>query len=310
VARADESEHPAAVGPADQARLSFRRGVELYDEHDLDGAEVEFRHAYGLAKNFRILYNLGQVARERHDYAAAVDFYYRYLRDGGLQIPTDRAQALEDELAKLRQRVGRLNIVYAGLEADVRIDDVKVGRTPLSAPLTVNLGRRHVSLKPRQGTPQVRIVDVAAGETVTLNLAQTENAAASGPPEAEVDVSSPPDLARAEPGIARSRGALLAWTFTAVAAAGAAVAGVIAYGASNDLKDMRKSYPVSQEQLDNKQHHARVAGWVTDSLLASTAVLAAVSLYLTFDRPGENKPVPRISVGLAWPGIVQLRSGF
>jgi hypothetical protein len=166
----------------------------------------------------------------------------------------------------------------------------------------------------RQGWSNAAVcpIDGKLGSTAcdSLHLPQTEEAEASSSPEPEVDVSSPPDPARVDRGTSQGRGALLAWTFTGVVAASAAVAGMIAYGASNELKDMRKSYPVSQEQLDNKQHRARVAGWVTDGLLASTAVLAVVSLYLTFDRPAENRPAPRMSVGLAWPGILQLRRSF
>ncbi|HEX7507163.1 MAG TPA: hypothetical protein VF550_10350, partial [Polyangia bacterium] len=55
-----------------QARGCFQRGLELFDERDLDGAMVEFRRAYELAKSYRILFNLGQVAADKHDYAAAL----------------------------------------------------------------------------------------------------------------------------------------------------------------------------------------------------------------------------------------------
>ena len=102
--------------------------------------------------------------------------------------------------------------------------------------------------------------------------------------------------------------AWLAWTFTGVATVATGIAGLVAYEASNSLKDLRQSYPVSRDELDAKQRWTRSAGWVTDGLLAGTAVLAAVSIYLTLAPPVEHPP--RISVGWAWPGLARLRGSF
>jgi hypothetical protein len=280
--------------------------VELYDEHDLAGAEVEFARAYALAKNFRILYNLGQVARERHDYAAALQFFFRYLREGGIQIAPDRELAVEDEIDKLRQRVGRLTIVYEGPDAEVLVDNVVVGRTPLLGPLTVNLGRRHIELKPPQGAPLASDVDIAGEDTVTLRLAPKAAAATLSSRKKSrgnvVDVDAQASTPAAQ------GNAWLAWTFTGVATVATGIAGLVAYEASNSLKDLRQSYPVSRDELDAKQRWTRSAGWVTDGLLAGTAVLAAVSIYLTLAPPVEHPP--RISVGWAWPGLARLRGSF
>jgi len=308
VSASADSERSPAEGAPEQARQSFQRGVELYDEHDLNGAEVEFQRAYSLARNFRILYNLGQIAQERHDYAAAQDFYYRYLRDGGPQIAPDRVQTVENELAKLTTRVGRLNIVYDAPGAEVLIDNLSVGRTPLPAPVTVNLGRRRVDLKPRHGAPLVRFVDVPGGDTVTLPLASEEPEPV--PPSHEelpaVQLQTPAPI----PAENRSRSVGVAWTCTGVLAVGTVVAAVVAYRESRDLRGLRQSYPVTREELDSKQHSVRVAGWVTDGLLAGTAALSAVSLYLTFTRPAESQPASQVSVGWAWPGVLRLSGSY
>jgi hypothetical protein len=190
------------------------------------------------------------------------------------------------------------------------VDQVVVGRTPLRTPLTVNLGRRRVDLKPRQGENQVRFVDIAGGDTVALHVTvetdDGEDPFDEALPARTVDAHAP-----ASPPVGHTSGSVgLAWTFTGVMAASTVVAGVVAYRASKDLQDARQTYPVTGDELDNKRHTARVAGWVTDGLLAGTAVLATVSLYLTIGRPTEDKPVSRLSVGWSWPGVVRLSSTF
>ena len=164
-----------ASAPSDtqeQARIAFHRGVELYEGRDFGGAGVEFRRAYQLAKSFRILYNLGRVAVEEHDYAAALDLFTRYLADGGDQISAERAREVREELASLANRVARLQVDYEEAGATIFVDDVEKGHTPLVSPIVVNLGRRHIELRPRNGLPIVRWVDAPGGELVRVNLAR------------------------------------------------------------------------------------------------------------------------------------------
>jgi tetratricopeptide (TPR) repeat protein len=74
-ARAESA--PEEVDPAARKEASerFRRGVKLYRDADYVAALVEFKRAYELAPNFRVLYNLGQTSRQLKDYAAALDAY-------------------------------------------------------------------------------------------------------------------------------------------------------------------------------------------------------------------------------------------
>src|SRR5262245_21739869 len=159
---------PAPAG-ADAAKVGeaqrrFQRGVDLYKEADLGGALVEFKRAYELAPSFKILYNLGQVSYQRHDYANALRYFRQYLTDGGNAIPIDRQNEVAGDVVRLEQRVGRLELETVEPGTEVFVDDVQVGTTPLPAPVPVNEGRRKIDVTAHDGEHRTRQDDVARGE--------------------------------------------------------------------------------------------------------------------------------------------------
>ena len=72
------------------------------------------------------------------DYAAALQALEKYLHDGGGEVPAAKRSEVERELGKLRARVAKLEIVSNVAGAQVTIDDVAVGTTPLPAPVLVS----------------------------------------------------------------------------------------------------------------------------------------------------------------------------
>jgi hypothetical protein len=282
-----------------QARACFQRGLELFDERDVDGAMVEFRRAYELAKSYRILFNLGQVATEKHDYAAALEFFGHYLKDGAGRIPEERLRTVQEEMTKLRQRVGQIEVTVAAKDAEVLVDDESVGWAPLPAPLTVNVGRRRLTIRSKEGVFDPKFVDVPSGELVQVDFKQSPAgrtrrplSVAHGSPAVMTELTAPP----ATP--ARiGTGTWLAWTVTGLCAVGAVASGLLAYRWEQDLRNQRDSYPITQEALVNQQDKVRKAGWVTDGLMAGTVVFAVISLTLTF-RESHDKSVSLSPSGL------------
>ena len=287
-----------------QARGCFQRGLELFDERDLDGAMVEFRRAYELAKSYRILFNLGQVAAEKHDYAAALDFFGRYLRDGAGRIPEDRLRTVEEEMTKFRQRVGQLEVTVAAPDSEILVDDESVGWAPLAAPLTVNVGRRRVTIRTKEGVSDPKLVDVPSGERVQVEFKQLptgrskrfSSISPTSPLQGRTDLTAPvaPRTRALE---TKRTGAWLAWTVTGLCATSAVVSGLLAYRWQQDLRNQRNSYPVTQQALADQQAKVRTAGWLTDGLMVGTAVFAAVSLTLTF-RGSHDRSVSMSTRGL------------
>jgi hypothetical protein len=311
-----------------EAQRRFQRGVELYREGDSGAALVEFKRAYELVPSYKLLYNLGQVAYQRHDYAAALRYFRQYLGEADNSIPIERQREVAGEITELEQRVGRLMVETPESGADVFIDDVMVGTTPLRGPVLVNSGSRKVALIAGGGAHVTRVIDVAGGEIRRVSFpgfAQTAPAAppaaaTAAPPAPAGPIASPApraadalNLASAATQVAAAQAAApvttthaaatvtapgsgsgsarpstfpwKAWTLTGVLAAGAAATGVIAYMNKRDLDSQLAMFPADAEEIDYYQRRTRGFALATDGLLVGAAVMAAVSLYLTYRDP-------------------------
>lgn len=286
----DAPSEVAREDAVEEAKRRFVHGVALYREGDAAAARTEFRRAYELAPNFRILYNLGQVSYALRDYAAALSFFERYLREGGDEVPRERREEVRAEMQALEERVGFLDVRVDVTGAEIHVDDVVVARTPLSAPLPVNVGRHRVVVVAGSAN-RTRIVEVPGRDTVVITIAM------AAPPDA-VLAAEESGASFSEPhrgsGTDTNRASLWAsWSITAGFAVAAGVSAYLAYDASRDLDRERDTYPGSRRRLDDLHEMTERRAIVTDALLASALIAGGVSLFLTLRRgsePSERRP--------------------
>ncbi len=185
----------------EEAQNRYQRGRELYEENDFPAALVEFKRAYELAPSYRLLYNIAQVQYQLQDYASALDSFQRYLDEGGGELPAQRREEVQREIDRLQVRVATVRVTVNKPGAEISVDDVPVGTSPLREPLLLNAGRRKISAS-LQGTPPVtRVVDVAGRDTLDVSL---EFAAPSAP--APVASAAPAPASRPEAPRPRLRG--------------------------------------------------------------------------------------------------------
>jgi hypothetical protein len=292
---------PSSPRTGDDPRLSeaqrhFRRGIDLYKDGDFADAEAELTRAYELIPNYKILYDLGQVAYQRHNHAAALRHFRQYLADGVDEISAERRHEVTSYIADLEQRIGRLQIDTPEEGAEIFIDDVLVGRTPLRALVAVDGGPRKVDVVARTGEHQTRQVDVGSGEIVRVPFprltlvapppapqarprAAAAVSAASGPSQAfpSIVATPSPKPARTFP--------WKSWTLTGLLAGGAAATGYIALTAKRDLDSQLARFPTDDVEVDYDRRRTRGFALATDGLLLGTVVMTAVSLYLTIRDP-------------------------
>ena len=301
----------AASSKIPEAQQRFHRGIELYKEGDLAAAQVEFKRAYELAPSYKILYNLGQVAYQRHDYATALRTLRQYLGESDDAIPAERQHQVARDIADLQQRVGQLDIDGGDEGAEVLIDDNLKGTTPLRAPIAVNSGLRKVDLVSRSGERRTRVIDVAGGEIMRVSfprLTLRSDPAVPAVPAAHPNLAAPAapasprrtDLAKPSPVAApavpsivfaperaaapprRSGFPWKSWTFTGLLAGGAAATGAIAWSSKRDLDSQLSMFPANDVEIDYDRRRARGFALATDGLLIGTAIMTTLSLYLTF----------------------------
>lgn len=310
----------AHARPADgtaEADARFRRGVELYNETDYGAALTEFRRAYALAPAYQVLYNVAGACYQLRDYACALRAFERYLTDGGAQIAADRRAEVERDVAVLRGRVATVALSTSVPDVEIAVDDVPVGRTPLAEPLLMSAGRRRI-VAAAAGRPAVtRVIDVAGGDQVELKLdipdAHAQPAVSAGPrPVAPSPEQPGPPIDRAP---RRERSVpVLPWIATGALAAGAAVTGVLALGASSAYGAELGDYPGDARAIERERTRTRTLALTADLLTGAAVLVGGVALYLTVagraERPGgAHASLPSIRAVVA-PSSFRLLGTF
>jgi tetratricopeptide (TPR) repeat protein len=290
-----------ATSPQREAARHFERAVALYAEADYQAALVEFKRAYATVPNPTVLYNIGETEYQLQSYADALAAFTRYLGDAppGAQHRSE----VEASLEVLKTRVGHLSIVTLPPGAEVSIDDVVLGKTPLPERLLVSIGHRKVTATLSGRSPVVRYVDVAADESASVSI--------DLPPAGGEDAALPLG-ARAEPAVpARGSSALrtLGWIGTGMLAAGAAAAGALALKASSDLQNERNTYPASPATLQADADHTRTYSVLADSLTAAAVVVGSLTLVVTLVAPSATRPGATARVRLS-PAAAHLEVMF
>lgn len=287
---------PTAKPSSDAADAGkrFSAGVMLYNEADYSAALVEFKRAYVIAPNSTVLYNIGQTHFQLQDYAAAYLALTQYLAEAGPTAP--HAEEVRATIEVLRGRTAKLAVTSTVVGATVTVDDQVVGKTPLVEPVLVSIGRRRVVLALEGRTLDTRTVDVAAGDTVRVELqAPAATATATTGP---ADVDGRP--------VAHERSTLVPtlWVTTGVLAAGALVMGGLAWKASNDLDDLRGQFPVTRDALAKKSDRVALYSNVGDGLAVAGVAVGVVALVLSLRHHTDHESSTRVSIGARGIGVM------
>jgi hypothetical protein len=291
---------PAADGDArlDEARTHFQRGVELYKERNFDAALVEFTRAYSVAENYRLLYNIGQVHFERHDYVAALKNFRQYLQAGGSDVPASRRDSVEQEIATLERRVARVRIDCNVSGAEILIDQTPVGTTPLDDAVLVNPGTRQVTARKPGYEGQLRSVTIAGAEMqdVVLTLLratepQSDTRSGTPPPAPTPRVVAPPEKRSA------SRAPLwIGITTTGLLAGGAGVFGFLTVRSNRRLDDELGTFPANSARIGETRREIERNALITDVLAGAALLSGGVTLVIGLSSSGDSDEATRVTL--------------
>jgi hypothetical protein len=288
IAQAAPPAEPASDDASAKALARFRRGQEFYNERNFAAALVEFRKAYETAPNYRVQFNIGQVCYQMQDYVCAQAAFTQYLTGGGADIPEARRQAVEQELQGLRQRVGSLDLTVDVAGAEVSVDDVVIGTTPVAEAVPLSAGRHKLVVVKSGFVSVTRSFDLAGQDVAHLKLTLPP-ITASGPVAPTPSVPQPPPTEK--PKSNESSMTPLSWLGYGLGIGmlvGGSVTGSMALGANSDVKEK-----VYGNEADAKADRDRVTvlGITTDALIAGGVVTLAVTTILTFvvSRDGSKR---------------------
>jgi hypothetical protein len=284
-----------------EADLHFRQGVVRYKEQSFAAALVEFRKAYSILPDWRVLYDIGMTELELNDAAGAFTSLDRYLGQAS-GISEKRKAEVQAQLEKLKLRVGRLRVSVSVDGAEVLVDDLPVGKSPVPRPIVVEIGRRRVVASLPDGRELSRLVDVAAQEDVPVDFvippqplpipAQPQPASAPSfpppPPATEPELSSSPaPFPEAAPVLHQADLLWVGYVTTGALLAGGILTGAFALGAKNAASSDASQFGVSTTSLDDANNRKHVLAGVADALFASAALAGGVTLYFALRHPGR-----------------------
>jgi tetratricopeptide (TPR) repeat protein len=293
-------------GPTDsdaaleRARKHFKIGVDFYRERNFRAALIEFQRAYKSSPHYKLLYNLGQTSLELREDAAAIDYFSRYLQEGRSELEPERRQEVELDLERLRARIATLSVRCNQDGAEIYLDEALIGTSPLREPLKVSVGRRKL-VAVKHGLPDAeRVIDIAAGEHVSVML-ELKPQATQELPSLQLMAAKP----EAQSGGISAAG--WAGITTGLVAAAAGTLSVLTALSQNayDVEIKRETTPA---RLRAKRDDAKTKALVSDVLWGATAVSAGITAIFVLSA-GKSDRDPSLAVRLT-PGSVRITGQF
>jgi len=177
--RAEETAREAAAG-------HYARGIELATQGLYEAALEEFNRAYTKSPHFAVLYNIGQAQIALGRPLEAIAALSKYLRDGGPQVPLERREQVQGQMARLEARVAELTIATDTPGAIIRVDGREVGSAPLFQPIRLAAGPHTITATAPNGAEVTRAVLLGEAERQKLDL----ELASAWPPRKPVPVGA------------------------------------------------------------------------------------------------------------------------
>jgi hypothetical protein len=303
----------APTGETDvgQARQRFARGVELYKEGSYDAALAEFNKAYEIAPNYRVLYNIAQVQRERHDYVAALRLFQQYLDQGGAEVTAERKDQVAKEITALKARVAEVQVKADVEGGELWVDGTLIGVLPLGEPLLVSAGVRQVELRKPGFITSSKSLTIAGGEEVKVDFVmRPDHTNEFGPTPAAVRHDVEPEPVAP---VASKKSKVPMWV--SLAAAGAFTGGAVTFGVltkkSDDKLDQELSRPDNAANIESARDELKRNALITDIFTGAAIVSTGLFVYFAVSGASSGSAVeakavparPTLKIGVMGAGL-------
>jgi len=315
------------AGDKEDASALFKEGNEFRLAGKYAEALERYQRAYKLYPSYKIGFNVALSQEKLGNHVGAYKSYIFFLRAGAGKSPEKMLDVAKAKVASLKEKIALVKIVSKVDGATVRVDNVEIGRTPLTAPLVRATGPCTVGLEAKDHQPFKKRLDLKGGQELTLEVVlRPVPSALTEPAGTEPDVHTagipaspkqtkqpsstlkpmpePPsrsssfaDASDAEYELHSKRRSKTIWAWTALGLglASAVGAGVL-YGVGssqvNSAYDEYRGLPnnASKGQFDEKWSEVESAGnlYIGGHILSGVSAAAlSASIYLFLTRPHE-----------------------
>ncbi len=160
---------PAPSDPVTEAaRVKYQEGVKAFEAGKFEDARSAFLQAYALKRVPAVLLNLGQSEIKSAHYEDGGNHLQQFIRDHKTATP-DQITAAQSGIADAKKKTGFLIVIVNAVGADLSVDSVPVGKSPLLDPYFVKPGKR-VVYATFQGAAATTVADVQKGIATSASL--------------------------------------------------------------------------------------------------------------------------------------------
>jgi len=152
------------------AKVAYDAGKLLFGDGDYAGAEIKFKAAYDASGDARLLWNMAACEKSQRHYARTEALVREYIDKGGaLLTDQDRADA-KSLLDTIDSFTVKLSVSVSEPDAEVIVDDVSAGKSPLAKPIIVDIGTRKIVVRKDGFKEFEQTMPVGGAPTVKLDV--------------------------------------------------------------------------------------------------------------------------------------------
>jgi len=253
----------AAPAAAQTTEQRIAGGEALFEAANYDAALAEFEAVYGGTEGdpyrYVLLWNIGQCHERLFRYDLALEYYRRYLEEGGPEAE-DRA-TVEATMRALEGLLATVRVTVNVPEAEIWLDGRRIGTAP--GEVRVPGGRHELEVRADGYVPATTEIQIAARQSTDVAL--------------ELQVVS----------TYRGVDSWLFWSSTGVALAAGAVFAIL--GGLAELENDRVEAMDEDRRLQSDLDHIQRLSIGADIALGSAALFATTAVVLAFltDWGGE-----------------------
>jgi hypothetical protein len=322
---ADAGVSPEQVARAEQA---FHEGTQAFEAGQYAQAYQSMKTAWALAPTYRTAAGLGQVELELERYPDAAHHLAYCLRHYPADADPAARSHVEEGLDQARAHVGALRVRVSVEGADVTVDGISIGKSPLEGLVFVKPGS-HVIGASHQGyrsAEETLDAPVRATRDVTISLAVEQ--ATAVPPVGAAPREASPTAEEAKPrrdGLSPTAWVLIVGgSLTAAALATTIVFDVKGAAAQDDLEAAQAALEPGScsapsgpnaaacehvralADTRNTNNQIAVLGAIATGVLAAATAGTALYVHAKDRGPSESvrRPFVRFSAGLSGGALV------
>jgi hypothetical protein len=171
--------------PAD-AKRDYDAGKLLFDDGDFATALLKYQAAYDATHDARLLWDVAVCEKSLRHYARTLSILARYVSEGGDLLGAQDKRDAQDLSRAIAPFTSAQTIDVSESGAEVWIDGVLVGRSPLPAPVVLDIGTRHVHVELDGFRPWTQEMPVGGSAPTNVRAVLVKEAG-------HLDLTLPPD---------------------------------------------------------------------------------------------------------------------